>query len=432
MGWTNSDNKFGPSKFMVGTVLGDGVNYTSIASAMADAAPGPADIYIRPGTYTENLNFPGNVNLIGASLSGDTALAQIIIDGSHQVAVQSLTVCRGIRFVSTALTDNFTVQDALGGVAALELIDCSLLSTSRNFFVGSGAGSGQIKLVNCSLVSNGRNIEVPVGAIQGDYELRNCYLISTSDAGIYVDAPSTGIFTSSEIVSGGSSNFYFDSNAATASLNVSYSYMEAPAIANITFQSAATVNSYHNTYRPATSEYITGPGNYNYGDDVIVGPDTTGNIDNAAVQTKSGWRPWAESTASPGVNSVKGTCSFDSAQFTVTDGFVQILGGNPPPFTDVSGAVLLVENNGYYATAASTLTLPAAPVQGDLVIIYADTAAAVVVTANAGQTIRLGSTLSSVAGTATSTAIGDSLTLRYRSANTRWECVSSIGNWTLA
>ena len=163
----------------------------------------------------------------------------------------------------------------------------------------------------------------------------------------------------------------------------------------------------------------------------MVNPITAAGIDIACVQVKYGWRPWAESAAAPGLFSTKGTASFDSNQFLVTDGFVQVTGGGSPPFVDASGAIAGVTNQGYYFTAASTLTLPAAPSQGDIVIVYADTAAAVVVTANAGQQIRLGNQLSAVAGTATSSAIGDSLTLRYRAATLTYETVSSMGNWTI-
>lgn len=91
-----------------------------------------------------------------------------------------------------------------------------------------------------------------------------------------------------------------------------------------------------------------------------------------------------------------------------------------------------VVNTGYFATAAITLTLPLAPSQGNVVAIDCDTTGSVVVQANAGQTIRLGNTASSVAGTATNTARGDCLVLVYRSSNSTWQTISSMGNWTLA
>jgi len=166
-----------------------------------------------------------------------------------------------------------------------------------------------------------------------------------------------------------------------------------------------------------------------------------------------------------------GLCNFSSADFSVSSGFVtllstgagktitgdsggalsptsnnwNILGGpgittsgsgstltiNGPVFSDTTAATL-VSDNGYFATAAGTYTLPAAPAQGEMIIIACDTTGAVAVTANSGQVIRLGSSVSSTAGTLTSTARGDSLTLRYRSSGAVWISVSSIGNWTVA
>jgi|SRR5271170_800109 len=101
-------------------------------------------------------------------------------------------------------------------------------------------------------------------------------------------------------------------------------------------------------------------------------------------------------------------------------------------WTDEAISFAAVANNGYFVTAAATATLPASPSQGNTVEIVADTATGVVITANTGQKIRLSTTLSAAAGSATNSAIGDSLTLVYRAADTTWYAISSIGNWTVA
>jgi fibronectin-binding autotransporter adhesin len=105
-----------------------------------------------------------------------------------------------------------------------------------------------------------------------------------------------------------------------------------------------------------------------------------------------------------------------------------------PPFSQVAASATSVLNSGEFVTAAVTRTLPATGglADGDLVIYYCTTAGALVVTGNTGQTIRIGSAVSSAAGTATSTAIGDSLTLRFDATGVSWRAVSVVGNWTLA
>jgi hypothetical protein len=57
----------------------------------------------------------------------------------------------------------------------------------------------------------------------------------------------------------------------------------------------------------------------------------------------------------------------------------------------------------------------------------------VVITAGGTNLIRIGSASpSSAGGTATNTAIGNSLTLTYSPTNTVWICHGVQGNWTLA
>ncbi len=166
----------------------------------------------------------------------------------------------------------------------------------------------------------------------------------------------------------------------------------------------------------------------------------------------------------------KGVASFNSASFSVTAGHVSlnttgviqtltgdsggalsptannfnIVGGpgvtvsgsgstltvNSVVFTDTTAATL-VRDNGYFATAAGTYTLPAAPAQGEVVVICCDTTGAVAVTANLGQVIRIGAAVSASGGTATSTARGDCLTLRYRASGQVFIAESSMGTWLL-
>lgn len=410
--------------------------YTTIQAAITAAGAGPADIYIRPGTYTENLAFTGNVYLIATDMSGTLSppvgnSAHVNIIGDHTVDGNGLTVCQGIFFGSTVTA--FTLEDvSTAGVAKLECLNCFFDGTGVGFRLGGATGNGQLRLVNCQVQSVGRCIEVPTGSVGGFYELIDSTLISSGDGCVYVDSPNAdGDVLECTLAGSGASPFTFDLNSAGAILELRNSYLVAPAVACITFQAAAQVFAYHNTYDPGgNAEYITGPGQYSYCDDVIIGGKLSSGIDVAATQSIAGWRPWAESDT-VGTTVVRGTSAFNSAQFSVVEGFVSLSGGSSPPFTDVSGVVSALVGNGYYATAATTFTLDAAAVQGDLVIIYADTAAAVVVTANAGQQIRVGNQISAVAGTATSSAIGDSLTLRFRAATSVWETVSSMGNWTI-
>lgn len=127
-----------------------------------------------------------------------------------------------------------------------------------------------------------------------------------------------------------------------------------------------------------------------------------------------------------------GLSNFNSAHFTVdANGFVSSLGAGFPWIDQATGITLAV-NTGYFVTAATTQILPAAPTQGQVVKIVADTTGAVVVTANTGQTIRLGNLTSSVAGTMTSTLRGDCMELVFRAATSTWISIADNGVWVAA
>lgn len=139
----------------------------------------------------------------------------------------------------------------------------------------------------------------------------------------------------------------------------------------------------------------------------------------------------SQAIASTNANNI-GLAAFNSAHFTVdANGFVSSLGGGFP-WTDQGTSITVSANNGYFATAAVTLTLPASPTQGQVVKIICDTASTVVVAANTGQTIRQGTIVSSSAGSFTNTARGDALELIYRAATTQWIALNGNGVWVAA
>jgi hypothetical protein len=88
-------------------------------------------------------------------------------------------------------------------------------------------------------------------------------------------------------------------------------------------------------------------------------------------------------------------------------------------------------NNGYFVTGTATATMPAGPSQGDIIEFFVDTTNILTITANSGQIIRLGATVTAAAGTCASNKRGDSIRLVYRASDTCWCALSSVGTWTL-
>lgn len=104
-----------------------------------------------------------------------------------------------------------------------------------------------------------------------------------------------------------------------------------------------------------------------------------------------------------------------------------------PIYSDVGSSGSVTLNSGSFATAGITLTTPvtAGLLNGDLLEFVA-TNGVLVIQLAATQVAHLGNSATSVAGTLTSTATGDSISLRYQASTNDWWATSSIGNWSVA
>jgi len=106
-------------------------------------------------------------------------------------------------------------------------------------------------------------------------------------------------------------------------------------------------------------------------------------------------------------------------------------GGGGLTWNDESTSFSAAATNGYFVTGTASATLPASPSQGNTIAFATDATNILTITANTGQTIRVGNNVSASAGTCANTLRGDSITLVYRSSDTTWLATSVIGEWQL-
>src|ERR1044071_6553338 len=117
MTYKTADNNFGTAKWIVDSTAGQGT-HTTIASALTSASSGDT-IFIRPGTYTENLTLKAGVNLSAYSCDAYTPNVTIVGKCTHNTA--GLISCSGIRFQTNS---DFCI--VLSGTSApqLTLVNC--------------------------------------------------------------------------------------------------------------------------------------------------------------------------------------------------------------------------------------------------------------------------------------------------------------------
>lgn len=104
-------------------------------------------------------------------------------------------------------------------------------------------------------------------------------------------------------------------------------------------------------------------------------------------------------------------------------------------YNDVAGTSQAAAiNNGYIISnaAQTTVTLPATAAEGSVVAVVGKGAAGWVLAANTGQTIKIGNTTTSTAGSLTSTDAGDCVYVVCTTANVTWRVTNMIGNLTVS
>jgi Ubiquitin-activating enzyme E1 FCCH domain len=138
--------------------------------------------------------------------------------------------------------------------------------------------------------------------------------------------------------------------------------------------------------------------------------------------------------------SANGVCHFKDADFTVTNGFVELKGLAGFDWNVINQGTQpanFAVNNGYICQAGGTgnvsIALPAVSALGDTIEIVLDGATTWTITQGAGQSIRFSNSVTTVGvgGSIATTGTGDAIKLVCETSNLRWIAVSAIGNLTV-
>lgn len=168
------------SRMIVGAGgLSDGANYTTIASAIADAvtAGGQQNVSIQPGTYTEDLTLPANVNLV-SYLGSNTPSVTII--GKITCTDAGARTISGIRLQTNS--DYFL--EVTGSAATVVNLDNSFLNVTNNTGINftSSSSSARINLFNCNGEIGTTGITYFTHASAGQLNFRDGYFSNSGSS----------------------------------------------------------------------------------------------------------------------------------------------------------------------------------------------------------------------------------------------------------
>lgn len=439
--------------------------FTTIADAITaavDMALTNPTIFIRAGTYTEDLTLVDGVNL-----QGDDRYT-CIIDGSHTVPAAGQIQISNLKLAQTTPATNLFVEGA-AGTCAIDIIDC-IFNIDSGIAFNLPTSTGPISITGCSDISTANSIidnttgastltinESIIGSgvgpalIAGTTSLKN----STIGTAITLSGTATATVNTSRIAGG-----IILSDTATIELFNSDITSGAAAAVDIGATSTATLSNV--VINSAAANAIIGLGACVFGEVTYLGTSTntvttktyttkaetgelqldaanTGNVYlNAGLLTaqaltdgqlqigSTGAAPTAATiTAGPGITITNAAGSITTAQ---TAGF-------PFTFTTIDADGALVINTAYINTkvAALSVSLPATSSVGDVIILKGSGAGGWTVTQAANQYIYIGSLSSTVgiAGSIASTNATDSVSLVCVEADRGWSSFSVVGNITV-
>lgn len=315
--------------------IGTRGEYTTVQAAITAAAgAGGGTIYVRPGTYTENLVLPvSTLDIVACCVDGRPPSASVKIIGNHTYTGTGASfLFQGFSF-SAPVGDIFTLTETGPGFSIFATKYCALTAAGGKAMVAGSGGGFMVPVVFSTQASGSTDcFEIQAGCLLQILDQSD--LTANSGSGVNITGAGSQVLCSYSTIAG--SNGGFTLNDASNVAELRYSGIGSTGNSAIVFGAAASVAGENNIYNSnaISGFYISGAGTYSGTNDVLTG--TASSVDPATTVTPFKWRPRA--TAGTSVTAYAGTASFDQNDFTVTDGFVQSNGAASGTATTV-GAV---------------------------------------------------------------------------------------------
>lgn len=192
-----STNTFTTAKWIVSATASDGT-HTTIASALTSASSGDT-IFIRPGTYTENLTLKAGVNLTAYGCdSSFNGTGKVIISGTCTFTAAGSVTISGIQ-----LQTNSAALLAVTGSAAsvVNLFDCYLNCTNNTGITfSSSSASSAVKARYCGGDLGTTGIGLYTDTASGTMDFRWCKFTNSGGSSTASSTSTANVgFTNSQI-----------------------------------------------------------------------------------------------------------------------------------------------------------------------------------------------------------------------------------------
>lgn len=268
-----STNTFGTAKWIVSPTASDGT-HTTIASALTSASSGDT-IFIRPGTFTENISLKAGVNLCAytcdaqtpnvtilgkcsASFNGTASLSGIQLktnsDNCLAVTGSSDTVIYLVNCYINANNNTAVSYSSSGANSRVWFYSCNgnLATTGIAYFASSGAGT--VKIFGGSWENLGGSTTASTVS-GGGFELFNCYFSNAvTTSGTTASINFNNSFVPAPIIH----------NSTSASNTFRECSIDGGTISAISIGAGAALNAYTSTINSSNTNAITGAGTLNY------------------------------------------------------------------------------------------------------------------------------------------------------------------------
>lgn len=366
------DNKRWTTQFVVdaNAAPGSDAEYTTVQAAVTAAAgAGGGTVFVRDGTYTENVTLPAGVTLssylsapavfgagVGAIIDGtltytsggESTIFGISLINSGAAPVLSFTGAgSGILFVQSCLISG-------GSVAAIESSNANNMVIFFNSIVLSSASvminntGGSINFNSCLLPNQSGPTSILIDGASSGVKFSGCQIgasvVASNGGGAQLNSCEAQDFTISE-TSGVRIQFCeIDANntaftlTGTAELQVDQSVIGAGSTPAISIGTGCNVQVDQSQIKVNGMGFaVAGTGSFNYG--VIEFTNGSNTIDPGLSSNLFTVRPFSSSGNS--FSAQRGLCSFDSTSFGVdTNGFVTLGGAIPNSFGTDSGTAI--------------------------------------------------------------------------------------------